>query len=140
MKKENKPLHDTEVLGQTTEAAAVPVGPDELLVFAEELARTEMQLADLAKKAEAVKKDLKSRESAILARRSELAAIVREKKQMRPIDVQLVANFTTGMLTRLRMDTGEKLGERPLTDDERQTRLLPEVLTRNGGNGVQREA
>jgi hypothetical protein len=121
--KNNKPLHDTEVIGRATEELLVTITTHEVLGYAEELARCETQLQELATHAEAMKKDLKAKESAILARRSELAAIVREKRASRPVEVQLLANFTAGTLSKVRVDTGETVAQRKLSDEERQSRL-----------------
>lgn len=128
MSKKDKPLHDTEVIGRTTEEVAVPVTQVEVLIAAEQLARCETELGELKAHADAQKKELKAKESAILSRRSDLAAVVREKKAIRHVDVQLLANFTNGTLSKVRVDTGETISQRKLSDDERQSRFPIEAM------------
>lgn len=135
--KKDKPLHDTEVIGRSTEDVAVPINQSEVLVAAEQLARCETELADLEAHAKAQKDELKAKKTAILSRRADLASVVREKKQVRALEVQLLANWTSGTLSKVRVDNGETVTQRKLTEEERQSRFPLEAM---GNQAVSPEA
>jgi hypothetical protein len=56
-----------------------------------------------------------------------LAREVRERREYRDVDVKQVRVENTGMIQWFRLDTDELLRERPMSEDERQLRLLPEA-------------
>ena len=49
--------------------------------------------------------------------------LVREKKELRPTDVVVSTNYTTGRLTAARPDTGEIIEDRKLQGEEKQMKV-----------------
>lgn len=57
------------------------------------------------------------------ARRDRLMSVVTRGEEIRPVETEDIASYATGKMTRIRLDTGEILYERSLTDSERQEKL-----------------
>lgn len=69
---------------------------------------------------EMLKREMKSALSALEARRDVLALTVSRRSEMREVEVEDQANDKTGMVDRIRMDTGEIVLTRVMNDQERQ--------------------
>lgn len=113
------------VLHETTERLPVKLTEAELLDFGQRLAQVDSDAATHAGHADAVKKELKAKETALDAERSRIAGIVRNKHEPRDVDCHVVAYFETNRAVTVRLDTGEVVpgSERTLSIDERQESL-----------------
>lgn len=56
-----------------------------------------------------------------------IARVVREKKELRPVEVSEVKNYPRRIVEFIRVDTGEAVDSRPMTEPERNVELFPEV-------------
>jgi hypothetical protein len=123
-KKGDVPEH--AIIGIATRPCAVRLTSNELLEFGERLAQVEDDIATENAQQEDTKKGMKARISALEARRTELASIVRRKHETRDVQVDLVATADDGKVREVRQDTGEVIFTRLLSDEERQKKLFPE--------------
>lgn len=85
-----------------------------------ELADIELQLSDLKAGLDETKKEAKERAEELEARRAMLAKVVRERSELRPVQVETIADFTRNMAQLVRLDTGEVWATRALAPAERQ--------------------
>jgi hypothetical protein len=52
-----------------------------------------------------------------------LSSVIRERAEWREVKCERRVNYTTGVVTDVRLDSGEVIEERAMTDDERQKGL-----------------
>ena len=71
----------------------------------------------------ALKSRYKSRIDAGEAKRSEIADIMRVGWEERPIECQLIKNYGSNTISKVRLDTGEQIGCRAMSQEERQRGL-----------------
>ncbi len=95
----------------------------ELLKYGRELSSVISALATEQANQASIKKEMASKIAGLEAKASEISAKVNRGKELREVQIEVVANFTTGMATEVRTDTGEIYRERPLRDEEKQQRL-----------------
>jgi hypothetical protein len=72
---------------------------------------------------EMLKRQMKSEAAELEAKIDVLAAVVSRKSEMRQVEVEEQADLVKLKAFRYRMDTGEVINERPLTEDERQEKI-----------------
>lgn len=96
----------------------------EVADHAQRLAGIEEDLAAHKEAAKSVKADLAAKEAALVAERTSLARKVRTKEEVRPVTVNIYADFDLGKAVFERNDTGDVLEARALTDAERQTAMF----------------
>lgn len=96
-----------------------------------QLAHTQQLAEQHAVEAKEVRSKLKDREDELSALLSGLARVVRERKEQRPVEVEVRPGRVPGMVEEVRLDTGDVIGTRRMTDDERQGDLLsvPELFS-----------
>lgn len=70
-----------------------------------------------------VKDGLKGERSALEGEISKVAAIVNQGHEYRPVSIRVEADYGNNMVREYREDTGEIVGERALSEDERQASL-----------------
>lgn len=58
---------------------------------------------------------------------TDIAKIVREKAEPRPVEVHESKNYARRIVEVVRVDTGEVVDSRPMTEQERNVDLFPEV-------------
>jgi hypothetical protein len=58
---------------------------------------------------------------------TDVARIVREKVEPRPVEVHESKNYARRIVEIVRVDTGEVVDSRPMTEQERNVDLFPEV-------------
>lgn len=114
---------DSKLVAETVRLLPVALTHEELLDRARQLAECEERLREEEDRAAQVKADLKNRETAILADRSRLAAVVRTRQEPRDIQCQVRENYVRNVRTVTRTDTGATVEERALTLEERQLEL-----------------
>lgn len=113
-------------LGNTTKLLPCKLVDAELLKYGNDLGETIQDILTEEGRQESLKKEMKATLSALEARRSSLASKITRKEEHRDIDVERVLNFGKDIYQEVRLDTGEIIFTRPVTDDERQ-----EVMTLN---------
>ena len=111
---------DNKLIATTVRLLPVDLTSEELLDRARRLAECEERLREESDRQDQVKKELKSRESAIVADRSRLAAVVRTRQEPRDVECEVRENYVRNVRTVTRLDSGEVLEECPLTLEERQ--------------------
>lgn len=57
---------------------------------------------------------------------SRIGTQLRDGLEVQPVEVEERAHYDTGMVERVRTDTAETIGSRPMTDSERQMQLVPQ--------------
>lgn len=97
---------------------------DEFNLRARELAETNEELTIERETQKEAKAGMKLRLEQLEQKRTELARIVKSRKEPRLVDVEHHANYARGVVEYYRMDTGAMYGHRPLTADDRQLKLL----------------
>lgn len=113
-------MGDEKTLGEEVRTLPVPLTRDELLEAGSQLAQLEQQLEEQESVAAAARAAHKARMEELGAERARLAGIIRTRQEMRPVSVDVVAHYRVNLARYTRRDTGEVLGERPLTAEERQ--------------------
>jgi len=96
----------------------------------DELADRSKRLAILVEKVESARRrtkevaaDLKAEADRIASERDDLARVVASEQEEREVSVEDFADDVRGVVTRVRMDTGEVVSERALRAEERQLDL-----------------
>lgn len=108
------------------EQLSVDLTRDEFDDRANKLAQVTYDLTAHYAHEDEVKKQLKSVEAELESKRAALSSIVKNRAEPRTVMVQIWADYRLGSLRKMRLDTGEVLSERALTDDERQAALFEE--------------
>lgn len=111
-------LHDK------VEPHPVKLSAEELLDFGQRLSSVEYDVRSHESHADSVKKDLKAKETALVAERSRLAGIVRSKAEHRDVRVTVWKDLDAREYREVRDDTGEVTFKRPLRPDELQAHLF----------------
>ena len=97
----------------------VPLGDLDLILKGEALAERLQAIATAEADAREAAKEAKQDIARLKLDAAELARTIRERREMRPVEVDLLA-IGDGKVREVRTDTGEVLRERPMTDAERQ--------------------
>ena len=71
-----------------------------------------------------VSADLKATQTRLQAELARLSMQVRNKTELRPVAIVCLPDYKRGTVTEFRADNDEKLRERAMREDERQTNLL----------------
>jgi hypothetical protein len=124
----NKKPRQPERVRSIVEQHPVALTDRELISFGLRLAETEQHLAEHEARAEAARKDLKAQETRILAERSRLASIVRNRAELRDVKVGIWRDVAKRELFGKRDDTGEETMRRQLRDEELQMDALHLML------------
>lgn len=107
------------------ERLPVPLTREELLIKGDELAKkltAKRALEDKKKeKAALMRADMKELDKEI----DELRTEVREKRELRPVQIEVEKDFERHLMHTVRIDTGERIRSRPMTLDERQIAIFP---------------
>lgn len=114
---------DRHVLRDGIEELAVPLTNAELQERGDRLAHAQGELESHALHEQDVKATLKAQRTAVEAKIANLASIVRNKREVRSVAVQVVADYGRRCAATVRQDTGEIVSERPLTELEMQASL-----------------
>lgn len=102
----------------------VPLSQSELLVKAEELARKVRAAADIEDEKKAANSDFKTRLEELDMAINELSEIVATKSEQRQVECALYENYGSATMELVRVDTGELIETRPMTEAERQAHLF----------------
>ena len=105
---------------KSTQRIAVKLTDRELLDYGKALAQSENDIRSEREQQDAMRAGMKETLQRIESRRMMLAGLVSSGEEYREIDCDDVFDYDTGRVTRHRLDTGEVVIERPMTDEERQ--------------------
>lgn len=100
---------------------------DELLKYGKALAQTESEIAAENERQDGIKAGLKIALADIQGRRAMLAGVVSSGEEMRDVDCEDHFVGATCKVIRFRLDTGEQILERPMTEEERQRSFLGDL-------------
>jgi hypothetical protein len=98
----------------------VRLTPEEVTDLGEQLCAALEELENQEAEAKQVKADLKATSEELNARVKKLASRRRSGREQRAVDIETVIDYNVGTKTVRRLDTGDVLDKKELTDDERQ--------------------
>lgn len=124
MSRKKKPLRF--IVGKKVEDLPVQLTQDEITERGQRLAAVDGEIESHLQREKEVKANLKATRSRLEAERSLLSMVVRNREEARPVRVTLHGDHEAGLVFEIRDDTGEVVRTRPLTDDDRQLRLVEE--------------
>jgi hypothetical protein len=113
----------SEVIASHTEELMVQLTRDEVEARAARMAQVEGELERHTAREGEVKATLKADRSRLEAERGRLAGVVRNRSELRPVEVRALADFKAGVVREIRQDTLEEVRARALSDAERQGQL-----------------
>lgn len=90
---------------------------------ARELAEANQAVASKEEVKKNVTKELTAEVSKAKAEAARLTSVVSSHHELREVTVEVIYDYDKGTVTRRRTDTGEVLGERQISDQERQAEL-----------------
>lgn len=101
---------------------------EELLEFGESLANVQSDLKELESQLTGIKNEYKAKTTAKESEEERLGNLLRQKYEMRNVDCNVTYDFDEGTVTTTRLDSGELVGSRQMTDAElqRELKLFPE--------------
>lgn len=119
-------MDEMPVIEQFTRELPVRLTDDEKRQRGHDLARAEQELQDFNdRERKARLAELKAKETDIRARITKLSSIVVTGTEIRQVACRAEADFKNGRAFLFRNDTGERVGDRALSENERQPSLLP---------------
>lgn len=96
---------------------------DELLKYGGELAQALQDIVTEEALQASMKQSMKAALASLEAKSSELSTKVARGEELRDVEVEPRLDFKTSTYYEIRGDTGEKISQRPITEDERQENL-----------------
>lgn len=115
---------DGRVLRRSIRPLPVKLTADDIMKASMGLANVCDEIATEEGRQDSIKKSLKARVAELEARRTQLANLIRRGDEIRDVAVTTFADYEEGVARDVRMDNGEILATRPLTEKERQPDLL----------------
>ena len=127
-KKKPKVLEDGTVVLKTVKMS-LPVVLDEGAVAIEgvRLAKLLQNLGEFETQAKGVRDNLKQQEAAIQNDIDTVAASIRSGSKHAEVEVEVRADWERATAEFVRLDTGETVEKRTLTDEERQTKMVLDI-------------
>lgn len=120
-------MADTSKLEVIKEVLPVQLTDEERLEFANTLAKANQAVEHAIDEKKYLNSQAGSRVKQAEAHRDEITNIVSSGKEWREVIVHRKFDYEKGILTETRIDTGEVIASRPLTDAEKQGNLLDEL-------------
>lgn len=114
---------DHEHVKRFTKQLRCTLTQDERLQRADELAKAHQEVEAEELRQKEIKSQLKAELEAKQATRSSVAHIVASGAEYRPVDVEQVYDYLVCRVYATRLDTGERIEDRRMTEDERQMPL-----------------
>lgn len=99
--------------------------PEELQARGQSLASCRMEIDRLTAEAKSLAAEYKDQLKGLGQESKRLAKVVKDRQETREVRCEAVLDFKDGRFCVARLDTGEVLEGRPLTDGERQMALMP---------------
>lgn len=115
---------DRELKGETTELLPVKLTDPELIDRGSHLAKVEDDLGALDRREADAKAEFKAQRSKLEGVRHALAGVVRDRQEMRPVILEMFADYEQGVVEYIRTDLGEIVRDRPMGEAERQQGLF----------------
>jgi hypothetical protein len=112
-----------EIIGKHVEDLSVKLSDEEVMERGNRLANIEGEIERHTSHETNVKADLKATRSRLEAERGRIAQQVRSRSELRPIEVEIVADFKAGLVRDIRVDTCATVRTRALSEAERQGAL-----------------
>ena len=100
---------------------------DERLSRADDLANAVQSVDQIKQEKKSLVRQIDARLSAAESKRDELSDVVASGREYREVIVEQIFDYEAGKVREVRRDTGEKIAERDLTDEEKQGSLLEET-------------
>jgi glutathione peroxidase-family protein len=97
---------------------------EERLEFADQLAEANERVESAKSAKKSMMKQMQSEIDVAEAHRDNVNNIVASKTEYRDVDVRVVWNYDKGRIQQVRIDTGEMIVDRPMTQKEKQQNLL----------------
>lgn len=97
---------------------------EEVLKFAGELANANKEVDNAIDEKKFLMQQANAKVKRAEAHRDEITAIVASRTEWREVTVHKVFDYENGKVTETRIDTGEVIRSRDMSDDERQASLL----------------
>lgn len=113
-----------EMVRTETRVLPVRLTGDELLDRGASLAAVIQDIDSEERRQNDQKAQMKARLAELDARRTQLAIVIGRKEEDRDVEVQVFNDYDKGTVEVVRVDTGEAVSRRRMTDEERQQRLL----------------
>jgi hypothetical protein len=107
----------------TTLHLKVPLTDQQKVDFSGEISQAVEEIGEGENELKFVSTEIKGRIQASQAKLKELANKIRAGYEIKPVDCEQVLDYHNGTMTVIRLDTLEKVSERPLTVAERQPPL-----------------
>lgn len=125
LKKKPAAAKDADLISEEVRRIPVNLTDKELLEKGDELADVLRKIECEETHTELIKADIKARMAALEAQRSNVVMLITNKQELRDVRCSIVVDRKNkGMVKIVRNDTGEVVGTREITGDERQ-RSLP---------------
>lgn len=109
----------SEIVWRETRYLPVPLTPEELCERGEMLAKLLADGAELAAQHKKSRDAMKEAETQLDGQIGATAAVIRERVETRPVPVELRCILALGLVEMIRTDTGEHLGTRAATPDDK---------------------
>lgn len=120
MTKKAKTPEDIRMLKVRTKLLPCKLNDEELLKYGSELGAVIQDVTAEEDQQISLKQDMKARLTSLEAERTALATKITRQEELRNVEVQPAIDFNKGVYREIRVDTGELIFERPVTDEERQ--------------------
>jgi hypothetical protein len=96
---------------------------EELLQAGEGMAQAQKEVAVLESELDSVKKQYGAKVMEAEVRRDRAANLIRDKFEFRDVEIETRLDYTSGMVRVARVDTGEVIEARKMTEDEKQMEM-----------------
>lgn len=116
-------MASVEKVGGGTDRLPVRLTEEDLLDFGLKLARIQAERAEHDKNVESAKRAFKAKEAELEAKREFLSTAIANGEVNKEVPVEHWADWSTNRAWTVRLDTGERYGERALSAEERQSML-----------------
>lgn len=127
IQEDGQPAPPQPVLHRGTRPLSVKLTDPELQRLGRDLAAVCDDIIAEEARTDSIKQELKARMTGLESKRTQLATLIRRGEEIRDVAVETRADYATGLVREIRLDTEELLSQRPLTEKERQPELLPET-------------
>jgi hypothetical protein len=125
-----EPMSTTPLTWKETRFLKVPLTDDEIQARGEQLAKIVEEGVALAVAHKSMREVMREEADRVDAQIHRLAAIVRERVEERSVEVELRLNLTLGLVEEVRIDSGEIVKSRAVTEEDKlraQLRLPSET-------------
>ena len=109
----------TPLTWKETRFLKVPLSPDEIQARGEQLAKLFGEAMMLAIAHKAARDAMREEADRLDAQVHRLAGIVRERVEERSVDVELRLHLTLGLVEEVRLDSGETVKSRAVTEEDK---------------------